>query len=119
MPIKEFIVLSKQSYAKEILKLERTRDSDILDEITVGLNYEEGGTYGEFHFRWVQLGQNISIQIRMWDDAWSLFREMPELFSIIQNLNSSSDCDSISVDSFVELLLGLGYRESIKQRSDE
>lgn len=46
---------------------------DRVDEISVSLTHNEGGTSGEFMFRWYELGGNRSARLEVFHDAWQVF----------------------------------------------
>jgi hypothetical protein len=58
---------------------------DAVDETFVGVYHDEGGTSGEFAFRWYDLGAGVvGCRLEVFDDAWAvLVGDFPDLMSAL------------------------------------
>jgi hypothetical protein len=96
---KAFIVRHKAYYSKILNKKE--------EEIYIGDYSDDDGCSGEFNIEWEHVGNNIYPRLKMFDDSWKMFNEMPELFQEL----AKHDNESFTVDQCVEMLLKLGYED--------
>ena len=73
-------------------------------EIMVGIYYDEGGTSGEFRFRWTEIGNKLVPKLVCYDDSWnalSLFRDLLDKMAEI-------DDENITEPEFSKILDELG-----------
>ena len=102
---KQYHRMSKQSYSHTLSLMDGTSDS-----IVIGLYSDDGGCFGEFEIRWVRVTFVEIPKITIFDDAWQLFQEIPELFeTLARRANMNITADDIEI-----LLQSLGYEAVIK-----
>jgi len=109
---KMFYRYTKQSYARfnaigKCISLHNNK----LEEIMVGVYLDNGnqGTIGEFEISWIELGNKSTPYIKLFDNAWKLLIEMPELFAA---LAKKADMNS-TPDEIESLLIELGYKPKL------
>lgn len=60
-------------------------------KVMVGMyDLEGGGTSGEFSFQWVNLGDKLLPQLKVFDDAWSALWQFKDLLEIMAHIDSSN-----------------------------
>lgn len=97
---KRYYRFSKQSYAKAFKLPDKVSEA-----ITVGIYDNDGKTTGELEIKWTELMGATAPVLSVYDDAWNLFQEMPELFKALSKKNDQN----LAPDQLEELLESLGY----------
>lgn len=92
-------VIAKEAYYAHV-----TRDEP---EIQVRAAARDGGCHWEFTA--VQVG-NIGVQIRIFDDAWHAFNDLPEFFQCLAARGKGTTLDDVR-----EILDGLGAVDSTQR----
>ena len=85
----------------------RTRDGRVLDAFNVGIYHPEGGTSGEFEFKWTMLSGEWACRLSSFDDGWSALSQMPELIKKM----GAIDGQNIQPDAFEEMLISIGLKD--------
>lgn len=103
-----FIQTSKSWYAESCLP-----DGDILDRVTVGFYYPDGGTSGEFEVEWEELAGKWTPRLKAYDDGWS------SLFNFGDVLEAMADIDGMdsSPDEFVRMLEVCGIKNMTPKKA--
>ena len=91
------------------------RGAEFEDEVMVGFYSKDGGTYGEFAFRWMPIGglSGLTPQLQAFDDSWAALRECRDLLESM----AEHDNQSTSPEDFVEILLSLGFKDLTSRRN--
>ena len=79
-----------------------------LEEFSIGVYHDEGGTTGEFSVRWERLGGRLVPKLRSFDGSWSALLEFSELLGDMAKV----DGNNITPDEFNELLLNAGIEDA-------
>lgn len=73
----------------------------------------EGGCRYEFSLKWYALGGGHPPQLQIFDDAWDVFAEIPELFQMLSEHSTTwperRGSSSMTPDEFCEELKSLGF----------
>jgi hypothetical protein len=73
-------VISHEAHYKSVIK---GREINVQREALTE-DGQHDGVYWEFHFEWHDFGSHgDGVQLRMFDDAWQAFTEVPELFAAV------------------------------------
>jgi len=92
-----------QLYSELFPESRRLISGEIEERIIIGLYQEDEATAGEFCVEW----SDNCIELRAFQDAWSVFPKMPELFSLLDESGS----ESITPQQFANKLSALGYKQ--------
>lgn len=76
-------------------------------EVMFGDYPQGGGTNGEAAMVWTDLGGRHVPQLRAFDDCWAMLAAVPGLLKALGKV----DDRCITVDQFVEILKGLGFKD--------
>jgi len=96
-PIKGFHIFSRAHYAR----------AGQPKEIMIGLYHSEGGTSGEFAIRWHDIGSQKSFpRLEIFDDAWKVFFDMPELCGLSTLTGKNADEQQI-----IDFLIAAGFKD--------
>jgi hypothetical protein len=95
--IRGFSQLSKAYYASTFIR------GRTIDEITIGMYSEEGGSSGEFSVVWEVLDGEIVPRLNVWNDSWSALA----MFEDLTDWMASIDSERISPDDFCDKLRSL------------
>jgi hypothetical protein len=89
----------------------------VVDEVTIGLYHQEGGTTGEFSVVWKipYLARDASPQLQSWDDSWSALFQFGDLLESMADL----DDKDVSPEAFCQLLTGLGIADATKETAPD
>lgn len=85
---RQFIQLSRAWYGPAKLRLDDTDDT--IDEITIGLYDNEGGTTGEFAIEWVKLAGREVPKLCAYDDSWSALFKFKDILRRMAELDDSN-----------------------------
>lgn len=96
---KAFVILHEAWYAETAVKPFEPH------HIMIGFYNPEGWTEGEFSIIWDEAG----IMLRIFDDAWEAFSKMPELISLLAELDKKKQ--ALEIHEFAGLLMKLGYKD--------
>jgi hypothetical protein len=86
---------------------------DFIDEINLGFYDDDGGTTGEFCFRWVMLGNKPVPKIVAFDDSWDAlwqFRDVLEKLAVLDDTNPTPG-------TIRSLLTSLGVEDTTKTKN--
>lgn len=81
------------------------------ESIQIGFYAPSGGTSGEFHIQWINLGGKQKPQLCVFDDAWHTLKVLPGFIDLLADLDSESDDKSITPEEFVHWLKRNGYQD--------
>lgn len=77
-----FYQLSKSWYANVFLK----DNSNLIDDVMIGLFSKDGGTDAEFKVEWTLLADDIAVQLKVFDDAWRILPQFQDLLNWMSSL---------------------------------
>lgn len=106
-PIRAFVHVAEAWYAAS------AASPHTIDEITVGIYHEDGGTTGEFDIRWTKVGHNVVPRLEAFDDSWAAlmqFKDLLEAMSLIDN-------QGITPMAFCGLLKSLGISDKTPRKN--
>jgi hypothetical protein len=107
-----FVVTHEAWYAETALR------DNCYAEIAVGFYSEDGGTAGEFMFRWRRLRRDEpSCRLETFDDSWSAFLRMPELMRWMRKWDQTFDTPTPTPEDLVSWLKMNGFRDLTKYDS--
>jgi hypothetical protein len=73
-------VISHEAHYKSVIK---GREINVQREALTE-NGHHDGVHWEFHFQWHDFGDHgDAVQVKLFDDAWQAFTEVPELFAAL------------------------------------
>ncbi len=100
----QFVQMSRAYYRDSIHR-------DAKDEISITEAHIDGGCEWEFSVKWHELGGASVPRIEIYEDAWIAFAQIPELFDLFREYDTSKPDEKVSLTPkrlCVELL-GMGF----------
>ena len=77
---------------------------------------EDGGTTGEFHVKWHDLGgMKSAARVEIFEDVFSLFKEMPTLFKWLSEIDGQNPSEEFIYNG----LLKLGFTDMTEYKHPE
>lgn len=107
---KGFAQLSKSKlYQQE--KQSSGQDTSFVDEVMFGSYEETGGCHGEVAMRWYKVGDTLSRQLEIFDDAFHYILDFADVFGVLAkasgpNLTPERFCELLQSRGFVDLTQG-------------
>ena len=62
---------------------------EAVDDVIFGLYHPGGGTAGEMRMAWYPVGDGISPRLEIWDEAWALLAQMPEVLAALASIGAA------------------------------
>jgi len=91
-----------------------SNDPDDLDEIWLSYSYEEGGCDWECGIELINLQGKAAARLKVFDDAWKMFEDAPEIGRVLRSFHKTSGEDSRgSWGSLIEALIKEGWKRQI------
>lgn len=88
---------------------------DVLDEcyaeVMVGFFNDEGGTAGEFGFRWQMLGGKPACRLEAFSDSWNALSRMPELMNWMKSWDQLFQNNTPEPEDLIAWLKLNGFRD--------
>ena len=100
--IRGFHHLSKAWYGPANLK-----NSEVIDEITLGLYHPDGGTSGEMSIRWSDLGGKSVPRLVVFNDAWSALAQFKDVIKTL----AAWDSDDTTPSEVAAVLTECGFTD--------
>ncbi len=101
----QFIQMSRAYYYSNQIR------EGIEEEINITKAHIDGGCDWEFNIVWRPLGGQSVPRLEIFDDAWIAFAEIPELFELFRNYDTSKQGEKtpLTPKQLCEELLEMGF----------
>jgi hypothetical protein len=83
--------------------------------VMVGMYHPDGGTSGEFEFKWVPLAGALCCQLQAFEDSWSALAQFQDLLAEMAKIDSQE----IQEPEFCEMLDKLGILDITAYERDK
>jgi hypothetical protein len=97
----------------------QNKKPDFIDSLSMGIYHHEGGTSGEFEIEWTRLQGKAVSRLKAFDDCWHVLPLLPELFTLMAQVSSSSDTPAYSTEDFTKRLVEMGWRDLTRYRDGQ
>ena len=89
---------------------EGNQERDVVDQVTFGLYYPDGGTDGELMVRWLAVGQSVFPQLTVFHSSWRILAAFADVLAILGKLEDTE----VSPKKFCAMLQALGFEDRTK-----
>lgn len=107
--IKSFYFHSDMSWAHSLPLSQGAKE-----ELVISHRSPEGGTYGEFTFRWYKLTNNLHCKLEAYADGWHILLSYPELLEFMRESGGMSEAGP-TPEVFRAFLVNAGYYDMSQQ----